>query len=266
MLIISSFLGRISQNIIQILRCIHFAKIHNHNIIQFPEQSQHLLNSTQICLDENKEDNKQILKHDFFYMSKFGFIDPSPNLMKQYFQQYIRPIYKINYKENINEKVYIHIRGEDIYKSNPHPKYLGTSLAYYEHIIDTYYINKEIVIVSCDNGDPCIDILCQRPNISFFNSGSLTADLEEFTNIKHLIMSTGLFGFQLYLLNDKLETVFMPDYTYSELVQGDYGTDINLNVVEIPNYIKVGDWTANDEQKNLIINYKFQDKVIIKKM
>jgi hypothetical protein len=263
MLIISSWLGRIGQEIVQLLRTIHIAKQLGHTIIRFPYQTQNMLNSTEICLDDSKPDNPQIIKNQFFYITKLGFKDPPPYIMKQYFQQYIRPIFKLNFKEGVNENVLIHIRSEDMYRTSspPHPRYLPTPLVYYEYIIDKYYSDKKIIIIAADRKDPCINILCQRPNVEFFSNGSLQEDLEQFTNVKHFVMSTGLLDFLMYLFNDKLETMFMPDYTYHELVQGSYGNNINLHIVKIPDYIKLGEWKYTLEQFKTITDYKLPEQV-----
>jgi hypothetical protein len=263
MLIINQWLGRLGQNILQILRAIHFAKTQGHTNIQFPQHP--LLNSTTISLNKTITDNGNIIKHNFFYLHQIHIKDTEPYIYKQYFQKYIRPIFKLNYKEGCNDNIYIHIRSEDLYNINPHSKHIGSPLAYYNYIIDNYYKDKQIIIIANDTIDPCIDILCKRSNVSFFSSQDLLTDLEQFTNIKHLIISIGLFDFLLYLLNEQLETLFMPDFTYSELIEGSYGTNIDLNIINIPNYIKLGEWTASSTQRQLMLDYILPNPVIITK-
>jgi len=264
MLVIEKWMGRLGQIVLTILRAIHYAKLRGHNQIYFPKVE--LLTSNTIILDNTIKDIKSIFKHTFFYLKNdLDIDDPEPYLMKQYFLEYIKPIFKLTYRKNIDEdNVYIHIRSEDMYISNPHPSHIPSPLAYYEYIIDKMYPNYNIVIIAADKIDPCINILLQRPNVSFFSSGDLLTDLYQFTEIKHFVFSTGLLDFLMYLMNDKLEVITMPDYTYQELVQGSYGNDLKLNVIEIPNYIKLKEWHNYPQQFKQITEYKLPDNVIVK--
>ena len=36
--------------------------------------------------------------------------------------------------------------------------------------------------------------------------------------------------------------------------QGDWG--ININIIDLPNYIKCGTWKNTKEQQNIMLNYK----------
>ena len=45
------------------------------------------------------------------------------------------------------------------------------------------------------------------------------------------------------------------DNFLKELPQGEWG-DIRLNVIDLPNYIKCGEWKNTKEQRNIMISYK----------
>lgn len=263
MLVIEKFMGRTGQIILTILRTIHYSLKNNHNHIYYPQVD--ILTSNNIILDKSKKDTKPIFRHTFFYLEKdLKLKDPEPYVMKQYYQKYIRPICKIKYRDDIDyNNVYIHIRSEDMYSANPHSSYLPTPLSYYEYIIDNLYKDKTFIIISADKVDPCINILCQRPNVKYFSSDDLLEDLYQFTNIKHLVLSTGLLDYLMYLMNDKLEIMTMPDYTYSELVKGSYGDNLKLNVIKIPHYIKLKEWHNYPEQFKQITEYKLPENVVI---
>ena len=46
----------------------------------------------------------------------------------------------------------------------------------------------------------------------------------------------------------------MPKYVYEEMPKGDY--DIELELIELPNYIKCGEWKNTIKQKEIMLNYE----------
>ena len=81
-LYINNWNGRLGNNILQIIRAIHYAIYNDYNLIKFNNHSQ--LNKTIIELDLISKDNK-IVSDTFFNLKKFSLLDPEPYLMKQYF-------------------------------------------------------------------------------------------------------------------------------------------------------------------------------------
>jgi len=146
--------------------------------------------------------------------------------------------------------IYIHFRGSDIFSSNPHKAYVQPPLYYYKQIINNY---NNINLVCEDNKNPCINELLKLNNIKYI-SNKLQDDLSILSNISNLVIGFGTFGFLLYLMNPNLKKLYIPDYFINELPKGKWG-NIELNVIELPNYIKVGDWNYNDKQRNLMLNY-----------
>ena len=91
-LIISPWFGRLGNNVLQIIRAIHYAKINNYNKIKLEK---HNAFSEQEIIISNKNDivNKQTIKDTFFYPQKLNYTDPDPYIMREYFQTYIMPIF-----------------------------------------------------------------------------------------------------------------------------------------------------------------------------
>ena len=253
MLNIQSWLGRTGNNILQIVRAIHYAILNNHNLIHFQQHS--LLKSNIITLENIENSDKSQINDTFFSLKKYNITDPEPYVMKEYFQKYIKPIFKIqtenNNTEAENKVIYIHFRGGDIFSMNPHKAYVQPPLSYYKNIINNY---DNIILVCEDKKNPCINKLLKQENIEYI-SDTLEKDLSILSNVSNLAIGFGTFGFLLYLMNRGLKNLYIPDFFVNELPKGSWGNDIKIHIVELPNYIKVGEWKFNKEQQKVMIEY-----------
>jgi hypothetical protein len=252
MLIINNWNGRLGNNMLQLVRAIHYAVINSHTSIHF----QHSLLTSNIITLENiiENSNKSQIKDTFFSLKKYNIIDPEPYVMKEYFQKYIKPIFKIQTENNHvtdDKNIYIHFRGGDIFSSNPHKAYVQPPLSYYKNIINDY---DSIKLVCEDKKNPCINELLKQENVEYI-SNTLEKDLFILSNVSNLVIGFGTFGFLLYLMNPHLKKLFVPDFFVNELPKGSWGNDINVHIIELPNYIKVGEWKNSEEQKKKILEY-----------
>lgn len=252
-LIIDNWFGRLGNNILQIIRCIHYAKTYNFAQIKFP--SHDYLNTTTISV--NNGSNQNTILDTFFNIKNMGINDPCPRLMKSYFQTYIKSIVKINLKEKQNSNIlHIHIRSGDIFSQNGgHSYYVQPPLQYYKKIIKSKNW-ENIIIVYEDDKNPCVNVLknLKIDNIQF-QSSLLMNDIEQLCSSTNLAIGFGTFGYLIYLMNDNLQNLYIPSYILKELPQGKWG-DITLNVIELPNYIKCGDWKNTEQQRNIMMNYR----------
>ena len=252
MLIITNWTGRLGNNILQLIRAIHYAINKNHNVIKF--KIHHMLLSNTILIESCKR-NDNIIQDVFFNLKKFTLNDPQPYVMQQYFQKYIKPIFKIQLEGNnhldSNNEIYIHFRGGDIFSSNPHKAYVQPPLSYYKNIIKKYDIIK---LVCEDKKNPCISKLLKQDNVEY-TSNTLEKDLSILSTAINLVIGFGTFGFLLYLMNTNLKNLYIPDFFVNELPKGEWGDDIKVHIIELPNYIKVGEWNNTEEQRKLMLEY-----------
>lgn len=252
MLVINEWFGRTGNNILQIIRAIHYAIINNHNSIIFHPHP--LLTSNIITLENIENSDKSTINDTFFSLKKYNIIDPEPYIMKEYFQKYIKPIFKIQ-TENDNDvddkKIYIHFRGGDIFSSTPHKAYVQPPLSYYKNIINEY---DSIKLVCEDKKNPCINELLKQENVEYI-SNTLEKDLSILSNVSNLVIGFGTFGFLLYLMNPYLKKLYIPDFVVNELPKGEWGNDIKVHIIELPNYIKVGEWKNTIEQRKMLLEY-----------
>ena len=253
MLNIQSWSGRTGNNILQIIRAIHYAIINSHNSIQFQQHS--LLTSNIITLENIENSDKSTINDTFFSLKKYNITDPEPYVMKEYFQKYIKSIFKIQTENNndvTDDKIiHIHIRGGDIFSSNSHKSYVQPPLSYYKNIIKEYDIIK---LVCEDKKNPCINELLKQENVEYI-SNTLEKDLSILSNVSNLVIGFGTFGFLLYLMNPYLKNLYIPDFFVNELPKGSWGNDIKVHTINLPNYIKVGEWKNSKEQQKIMLEY-----------
>lgn len=266
MLIIDCWYGRLGNNILQILRAIHFAKINNHSIIKFNNHSYFTSNIINIS---SLEDNKTIIRDTFFNLRKFKLEQIRDIVLREYFQSYVQPIFKIKNNENYedNETVYIHIRGGDVFNSNPNKLYVQPPLIFYKNIISNY---KYVKLICEDTSNPCVNELLRITKVKNV-SGTLNNDLELLCNARNIIVGFGSFGLIPYFANNKLENMYIPKYAINSFGLGmglDKGLRINydlesrnnlkLHIIELPNYIEIGHWKNTELQRNIMINYSLK--------
>lgn len=252
MIVINSWFGRTGNNILQIIRAIHYCLIYEHCELKFKYHP--LLSETYIQFNQFKNMKKDTISDSFFYLKKHNLVDPEPCVMKEYFQRYVAPIFKIK-TDHVNEGeniIYIHFRGGDIFSNNPHKSYVQPPLSYYKNIVSQY---DHVKLVCEDKKNPCIIELLKNDNVEYI-SDTLEKDLEILSSAKNLAVGFGTFGFLLYLMNTHLKHLYIPDFFANELPSGKWGTNINVHIIELPNYIKVGEWKFDIEQKNIMLEYQ----------
>lgn len=250
-LIISNWSGRLGNNVLQIIRAIHYANINNYNSIEFP--SHYAFISKKIIVNNLKNDKPTII-NSFFKLKELNIIDPEPFIMKKYFKKYINPIFFIKPNQLIDNKnnLFIHIRSGDCF-INPHSYYVPPPIYYYIRIIEDKKWDK-IFVVYEDDKNPCINLLKNKnyTNIEFI-SGSLNNDLTILSHCQNLAIGFGTFGLLLYFLSNNIKNLYIPDYAYYEMPRGNW--DININIIDLPNYIKCGEWKLTNENLSKVINY-----------
>jgi len=251
MLIIDSWTGRLGNNILQIIRAIHYGLVNNHSNIILPFHK--FITKKEIVLNDILDKNNTV-KNTFFYLKHFNMEDPEPYIMRNYFQKYISPIFKVQpiiTDMEDTDTLYIHFRGGDIFSKHPHKAYVQPPFSYYTTIINDY---KNIKLICEDKSNPCINELLKQENVEYI-SNSLEDDLKILGSAQNIVIGFGTFGFLLYLMNTNLTNLYLPKYFVDELPKGEWSSDIKVTIVELPGYIKVGDWINSEQQRKLMLEY-----------
>lgn len=256
MLIISSWFGRTGNNIFQIIRAIHYAFLHNHKSIHFNKHELLKCNKILIELDESCCINNSSISDTFYYLDKYNIKDPEPYVMKCYFQKYIKPIF-FNYEMKIgsyDSNLYIHIRSGDIFSGSPHKLYVQPPLFFYNKIKKDY---TNIKIVAQDKMNPCINELLKHSNTQLVHN-DLKNDLIILSNASNLVIGFGTFGLLIYFMNKNLKNLYIPKYVSDYFINGtNWGKNINVFIIDLPNYIKPGEWQNTQKQRNIMLSYNY---------
>jgi len=56
-------------------------------------------------------------------------------------------------------------------------------------------------------------------------------------------------------MNPYLKNLYIPDFFINKLPKGEWGDDIEVHIIELPNYIKLGEWKFNEEQREIMLKY-----------
>ena len=141
MLIIDRWVGRLGNNILQVLRSIYLARKTGHDTIKLPNH--HFFNETFIEVNKRYADNKTIYG-DFFDLKDFNFF-PSTKELKEianlYKHKFIPEKYfRIDEKKLSSCVITAHLRGGDVFKFNPHPDYVQPPFFF----IKKYYLKLKV--------------------------------------------------------------------------------------------------------------------------
>jgi SAM-dependent methyltransferase len=250
MLEISHWFGRFGNNILQIVRCIHFAIVHNQTHIKIPYHD--YLSQTDIHIDisNNKDNsnNSMNINNIFYYLKTFGIEEPSSATLRKYAQKYILPILKIT-PTYLPTSLVLHCRGGDIFTSNPHKLYVQPPLSYYEAILNK---NTSAILIYEDKSNPCVPILLENLKVKG-QSSTIDHDFSVLLGAEIIVGGFSSFLYAAYLLSTNIKCIYFPDYFINILPKGPY--DINVISVKLPNYIEPGKWENTEKQLRQIIEY-----------
>jgi hypothetical protein len=140
-----------------------------------------------------------------------------------------------------NQELCIHVRGGDIFTSNPHKNYVQPPLYYYQEVRKRSKLPCHIVAE--DSGNPCVQYLT-------FGARSvaqpLKDDLTRLLHAQELCIGGGTFGLVAYFLNPYVEKIFVPDF-FEKMFPWIELSD--LEVISLPNFIPYGHWKNTEEQR-----------------
>lgn len=265
MIIITNWVGRTGNNLIQLINAVRFAQKNRHHEIRFPPHP--LLSGTRLtncAMHAEGELCEDEVRGDFFSAQKYIGCKVPPTVMRQCFLDKIAPLFVVKRDDALRDKLrntlVIHMRGGDIFSQRPHGAYVQPPLAYYETIIRNGEF-KNILVVSEDQRNPCVRAVLERHKDARFQSGTVEQDLATICNSTHLAMGFGTFGLVAFFAGHAGLTVHMPS-NFRETLAEDWGDDVRVRSYAMVGYIPPGKWDASPRQLMAMMSYP-PDKVVL---
>lgn len=182
--------------------------------------------------------------------------------MRRICKEYVSPHLNIPRRNPIgDDTVVIHIRSGDVFDKgvvNP-AQYTPNPYYFYEYLISEF--EKAIVVTEPDTFNPIINKLKQNPKVTV-QSSSIEEDFATLMSAKHLANSgVGTFGVAAALCSENITNFWCTNLHLTEHLNWRMllDTDININMLELSNYLSVGEWKNTEEQRKLIMEWNFEN-------
>ena len=256
-LCIKRWVGRLGNNMIQLLNVISIALYYNYNIIipyhKYFKETYIVINKNITLDDQVITDDSQFFRKNTIQNIEFQLFHDINNtnkaivILKNIFSfQEIRPLN--------NNDVVIHIRSGDIFKPNYklNPNYPCPPLSYYINIINNNHF-ENIYLIAEDTRNPTINKLLELyPNIHF-KIQNLDDDIKVLLRSRNVIMSVGTFIPMLLTISNNIKNVYKTSFETEPI--GSHMTIHNTNLKEY--YKKMFPWKNTEEQRELMMTYQY---------
>lgn len=248
MLIVNTWVGGLGNSINVLTNALHIVLYYKEQIkFTLPHKFFNLKYIENMFKDFTNNRNFKF-NNDIFYKAK---LINKHKLPSEIFNQNKNEVYDILRKSFIIDQkdiiplpediLVIHIRSGDIFSKKPHKKYVPPPLWYYTNIINKHNF-KQIIIVSENKLNPCVDKLLELYPNAVYNKNNIIDDINIILGASYIIYSVGTFVPSLLRLNPYIKRSFYTDEYKNEL----------------KDYYKYNlPWFNNKNQYNLILDYKY---------
>lgn len=260
---ISHWYGRLGNNIQQICNGIIFSQVNGDGFFSPPHD---LINEI-FFGDLNKD---QIRSSKFFYYESenkdFDInLDYLYNNIRKVALEYVRPNLKVSNLPSLDDNtIAIHIRSGDLFETIydessenvPNINYIPNPLKYYLTLVDMF--DNVIVVTEKDSYNPIVEKLREIKKVTI-QSKSLEEDFTTLISTKNLASSgVGTFCVSAALCNSNLKNFYCTNLMLTEHLNYNMivGEDVKLNIMELDNYIQIGEWKNTKKQRDFILNYE----------
>ena len=257
---VSHWYGRLGNNIQQISNGIIFSLLSGDGFFTPPHDL-----IEKIVIDENEKTMIRSCRF-FHYNTQNKDFDIDINYLYQNIgkvaKQYVVPSFKFSIESALDEDtLVIHIRSGDIFahEHNPPHDYVPNPLCYYLTLIEEY--NKVIVVTEPDNYNPIVDELKKIEKVTI-QSKTVAEDFATLMRAKNLASSgTGTFAVAAALCSSNIQrfyctNLYLDEHLNPEMLMATDGIEVNM--MELNNYIELKTWKNNEEQRKFILEYQHE--------
>jgi len=253
---INSWYGRLGNNIQQISNAIYFC---SKNKINFYCPPHPLINEFSINFGNETGISSRFYLHEDFLDEKKDFesdiIDLNYN-RREICLKYIVPNLKFDVGETLDENLLvIHLRGGDIFQNNPHRYYVQNPLSFYNNIIKNF--KDVLVVLETYQNNFIVDELKKNKNI-YFQSENIEKDFSTLLMAKNLATSgVSSFPIAATLCSKNIENLFCTNLYLTHNLNPTmlYNSKINISMINLKEYIRIGDWKNSEQQKKIMLEY-----------
>ena len=177
--------------------------------------------------------------------------------MRRVCKTWIYPQLDIQPTEIPDDTLVIHIRSGDIF-DQVHPnghQYTPNPLDFYNKLLAEF--DHAIVVTEPDANNPIVEILRENPKVTV-QSKSVNEDFATIMSAKNVANSgVGTFAMAAALCSDKIENFWCTDLHITEHLNFNMliGTDVNVKLLRLSNYLIPGQWKNDDSQREFIMEY-----------
>ena len=178
--------------------------------------------------------------------------------MRRVCKTWIYPQLDIQPTEIPDDTLVIHIRSGDIFDQNvPNPeRYVPNPYYFYSTLLESF--EKAIVVTEDDNHNPIVEQLSYHRKVTI-QRGTVAEDFATLLGAKHVANSgVGTFAVAAALCSRNIQKFYCTNLHITEHLNWKMllGGDIEVNMLDLPDYIKPGEWENTDEQRQLLFSYK----------
>jgi hypothetical protein len=183
---------------------------------------------------------------------------------KEYYRDNLHKIFrdiiskKIDFLEDKNidqQTLVIHLRSGDIFdEKDKYGDYLQNPLVFYNEIISTY--SKVLVVTDKSRNNPIIKELEKIDKVTI-QSSNLEDDFSTLASAYNLASSgVGSFAISAALVSNKLKNFYCTDLYLENHLNPTMinGNDVNVHIFKITNYLKIGNWISNKENRKTMLS------------
>jgi len=257
--------GRWGNNIVSLINAIIIAKINNYNGIVFPKH-EYLL-SEKIIFNDNDENNNnnddEILVNEgdiyFSYITKTVKMN-----IRELFDTYLQNIININRNIDIIKNPIFYIRSEDAIHPDKNG-YCLNPLYIYMEMLRREKSELKPILVTQDLGNPVAKYLYEN-KIAIWNQNDYIKDLEILLNCEALVFDCSTQIFLIILYSKKLRRLYITRNVFDACENNTgighirlneiIGDNIELIIIEVPNYPKYGEFNQCEALYKYMIDYK----------
>ena len=266
---VSHWAGRLGNNIQQVANCIMSAEKHKSTFEQNLDHD--IISKFSVPFGDSGSASGRFYSWEALVHCEKGIYEGGNEVgvgveqiyrkMQKVCRDYITPNLIIPHSYPIgSDTIVMHLRSGDNYHRifDPPTNYIPNPLVFYLELIESY--DKCILITEEDRQNPIVHELSKIDKVQI-QSSTVAEDFATLMNAENVALSgVGTFAMAAALCSSQIKNLYTTDLLLTEHLNYTmlYNTDVNVNVMELDNYLPVFpcSWKNTEEQRKFILEYR----------